>query len=199
MYIFCGSQEHNIQEVLPSEATKREWDLVKKHLEQFDVKDPICYEIHGSMYEEIHDFVKLPEEDVLEFQAGNWEPPLFQENEIFEKEPPEKLLGRFKVFQKALMYMAEHFEALRPLLAEIRQSYEEVMERCEKEWKDLDKMRLEQLRIKVAYAQHVRDTDKAGDKALKEARIQAHVLQQHGTKQRFTLHESLLYVFKQFH
>lgn len=117
--------------------------------------------------------------DVREFEGGNWEPIPINENAIFELEPPEKLLGRLSVYQKALLYMIEHFETMRPLLSEIKQAYTEVLDKCEKDWKELDKLRMEQLRRREAYAAHVRAKDKDGDRALMEVNLQIHALQEH--------------------
>jgi len=135
--------------------------------------------LFGTTYEEVRNFIKLPEEDVAEFDAGNWEPSIFQEDEIFNLEPQEKLITRFHIYEKGLLYMADHFGTIRPLLAEIKQAYEEVLEKCEKEWKDLDKERMENLRLKESYAATVRQTDKSGDRAIMEVKVEAHALQEH--------------------
>ncbi|ODN04028.1 Translin-associated factor X-interacting protein 1 [Orchesella cincta] len=185
-----------VQEVIQSEAVKRLWDIINSQLELFNAKDPLAYEMFGVLFDEVRSFVKLPEEDIADFNNGVWEPEPLDEKKILLMEPSEKLLTRFGVYQKAFCFLAQHFETITPMFAEVKQAYEDVFDKGEKETLEVEKEKMEELELRQTLGKYVRHTDKAGHRLLVQVKAEAHALQEHLQWQHHTLHTILGMLWK---
>lgn len=57
-------------DVKQSEAVRRLWEIVNERLDLFDAGDPFVRELFRELQDEVENFCKLPEEDILDFQKG---------------------------------------------------------------------------------------------------------------------------------
>lgn len=83
-----------------------------------------------------------------------------------------------------------------PIFAEIKQAYEDVFEKGEKETLEVERDQMEELELRQALGKHVRHTDKAGHRLLMQVRAEAHALQEHIQWQHHTFHTILAMLWK---
>lgn len=193
---FFYLKESGVQEVQQSEAVRRLWDNVNERLKLFNAVDPLSYQMFGGLYDEVRNFVQLPEEEIISFNNGNWEPDPLDEKKVLMMEPFEKLMTRFVVYQKAFCFLAQHFETLTPIFGEIKQAYEDVFEKGEKETMEVEREQMDELELRQSLGKHVRHTDKAGHRLLMQVKAEAHALEEHIRWQHHTLHTILGMLWK---
>lgn len=54
-----------------SEAVRRLWEIINAQLKLFNATDPLAYEMFGTLYDEVRNFVQLPEEEIISFNNGS--------------------------------------------------------------------------------------------------------------------------------
>jgi len=170
--------------VKTSEAARICHGFVTGCLDLFEAKDPSKDEFFGALYDNMRKLIKLPRNvmgssgdggaNMKEFMKAA---PKIPNNTKLECS--DRLITRYRVYEKAMGFLAEHFSTVSPLLSEIKQEYDDIIRICEDECVKRDKSKAEEVQMRKRLGKLVRQMDQAGEWKLCRSEIILHKLLEH--------------------